>query len=80
MSSRRITSADCSTVYAVSLIITVTVVAVKLLSIILFIKNSNPRTRAMYLVINLTVVDMFVGGTEFHFRKSITCPPLRLRN
>ncbi|CAH3029341.1 unnamed protein product, partial [Porites evermanni] len=37
------------------------VVAVNLLSIILFAKNSNLRTRAMYLVINLTVVDMFVG-------------------
>ena len=64
MSSRRITSADCSTGYAVSLIITVAVVAVNLLSIILFIKNSNLRTRAMYLVINLTVVDMFVGGSS----------------
>ena len=64
MSSRKITSADCSTGYAVSLIITVAVVAVNLLSIILFIKNSNLRTRAMYLVINLTVVDMFVGGSS----------------
>ena len=72
MSSRKITSADCSTGYAVSLIITVAVVAVNLLSIILFIKNSNLRTRAMYLVINLTVADMFVGGAAtfavvFHF-------------
>ena len=64
MSSRRITSADCSTGYAVSVIITVAVVAVNLLSIILFIKNSNLRTRAMYLVINLTVVDMFAGGSS----------------
>ena len=63
MSSRRISSADCSTGYAVSLTITVAVVAVNLLSIILFVKNSNLRTRAMYLVINLTVVDMFVGGS-----------------
>ena len=64
MSSRRISSADCSTGYAVCLTITVAVVAVNLLSIILFVKNSNLRTRAMYLVINLTVVDMFVGGSS----------------
>ena len=63
MSSRRISSADCITGYTVSLTITVAVVAVNLLSIILFIKNSNLRTRAMYLVINLIVVDMFVGGS-----------------
>ena len=40
----------------------VTIVTVNLLSIILFIKNSNLRTRGMYLVINLTVVDILVGG------------------
>ena len=72
MSSRRISSAECSTWYAASLTITVAVVAVNLLSIVLFIKNSNLRTRAMYLVINLTVADMFVGGSTtffavFHF-------------
>ena len=64
MSSRRTSSAECSTWYAASLTITVAVVAVNLLSIVLFIKNSNLRTRAMYLVINLTVVDMFVGGSS----------------
>ena len=40
----------------------VAIVTVNLLSIILFIKNSNLRTRGMYLVINLTVVDILVGG------------------
>ena len=67
-----LSSAKCSTWYAVFLTINVAVVAVNLLSIILFIKNSNLRTRAMYLVINLTVADMFVGGIDtffvvFHF-------------
>ena len=62
MSSMAISSAECSTWYAVSLTINVAVVAVNLLSIILFVKNRNLRTRAMYLVINLTVVDVFVGG------------------
>ena len=37
-------------------------VTVNLLSIILFMRNSNLRTRGMYLVINLTVVDILVGG------------------
>ena len=72
MISRRISSAECSTWYAVSLTITVAVIAVNLLSIILFVKNSNLRTRSMYLVINLSVADMFVGGSStvfivFHF-------------
>ena len=59
-----ISSTECSTWFAVYLTITVAIVAVNLLSIILFVKNSNLRTRAMYLVINLTVVDMFVGGSS----------------
>ena len=67
MSSITLSSAECSTWYAVSLTTAVAVVAVNLLSIILFIKNSNLRTRAMYLVINLTVADMFVGGSATFF-------------
>ena len=61
MSSITLSSAECSTWYAVFLTIAVAEVAVNLLSIILFVKNSNLRTRTMHLVINLTVVDMFVG-------------------
>ena len=67
MISRMFSSVECSTWYAVSLTITVAVVVVNLLSIILFAKNSNLRTRAMYLVINLTVADMFVGGSATFF-------------
>ena len=72
MSSITFSSAECSTWYAVSFTTAVAVVAVNLLSIVLFVKNSNLRTSAMYLVINLTVVDMFVGGSAtffvvFHF-------------
>ena len=71
MSSITISSAECSTWYAVSFTTAVAVVAVNLLSIILFVKNSNLRTR-VYLVINLSVADMFVGGSAtvfivFHF-------------
>ena len=67
-----ISPTECSTWFAVYLTITVAIVAVNLLSIILFVKNSNLRTRAIYLVITLTVPDMFVGGIAtvfivFHF-------------
>ena len=62
MFPRRISSAKCSTWLSVLLTVTVAVVAVNLLSIVLFVKNSNLRTRAKYLVINLTVADMFFGG------------------
>ena len=62
MFSRRISSAECSAWLAVFLTVTVAVVAVNLLSIVLFVKNSNLRTRSMYLVINMTVANMFVGG------------------
>ena len=67
-----ISSTECSTWFAVYLTITVAIVAVNLLSIILFVKNSNLRTRALCLVITLTVPDMFVGGIAtvfivFHF-------------
>ena len=58
-----ISSAECMAWFAVFIIKSVGIVTVNLLSIILFIKNRSLRTRAMYLVINLTVADMFVGGT-----------------
>ena len=60
-------SSECITWFAIFLAVSVAVVIVNFLSIILFMKNSNLRTRAMYLVINLTVADMFVGVTSFTF-------------
>ena len=53
---------ECIIWFAAFLAVVVAIVTVNLLSIILFIKNSNLRTRGMYLVINLTVVDILVGG------------------
>ena len=72
MVSRSFSSTECSTWNAVFLTITVAVVIVNLISIIIFVKNSYLRTRSMYLLINLTVADMFVGGIAtffvlFHF-------------
>ena len=51
-----ISLSECNAWFAVFLIESVAIVTVNLLSIILFMKNSNLRTRGMYLVINL------VGG------------------
>ena len=56
---------ECITWFAVFLTESVAIVIVNFLSIIVFMKNSNLRTRAMYLVINLTVADMFVGVISF---------------
>ena len=60
-------SSECITWFAVFLTVCVPIVTVNLTSIILFIKNRSLRTRAMYLVINLTVADMFVGGFSQFF-------------
>ena len=57
-----LSSFECITWFAVILTMSVAILTVNLLSIVLFIKNRSLRTRAMYLVINLTIVDMFVGG------------------
>ena len=55
-------SSECITWLALFITISITIVTVNLLSIVLFITNRSLRTRAMYLVINLTIADMFVGG------------------
>ena len=63
----QLSSSECITWFAVFLTVSVAIVTVNLLSIILFIKNRSLRTRAMYLVISLTVADMFVGGFSHFF-------------
>ena len=55
-------SSECIIWFAAFLGVAVAIVTVNLLSIILFVKSSNLRTRGMYLVINLTTADMLVGG------------------
>ena len=62
-----LSSSECITWFAVFLTVFVAIVTVNLTSIILFIKNRSLRTRAMYLVINLTIADMFVGGFSHFF-------------
>ncbi|CAH3163009.1 unnamed protein product [Porites evermanni] len=61
-------SSEGITWIAVTLTVCVAIVTVNLISAILFVKNRSLRTaRAMYLVINLTVADMFVGGFSHFF-------------
>ena len=55
-------SSECITWLTLLIIVSVTIVTVNLLSVVLFMRNRSLRTRAMYLVINLTVADIFVGG------------------
>ena len=55
-------SPECITWFAAFLTMSVAIVTVNLLSIIIFIKNRTLRSRSVYLVINLTVADMLVGG------------------
>ena len=52
---------------AVFLTMSIAIETVNLLSIVLFLKNRSLRTRAMYLVISLTVADMLVGGLSHFF-------------
>ena len=59
-----LSSSECITWFALVLVVSIAIVTVNLLSIILFIKNSDLRTRGMYLVINLTVADTLVGVTS----------------
>ena len=56
-----LSSTECITWLVLFLTESVPVVTVNLLTIVIFIKNSNLCTRSLYLVIHLTVADLFVG-------------------
>ena len=62
-----LSSSECIIWLAVFVTVSVAIVTVNLISIILFMKNRSLRTRAMYLVINLTVTDMFLGGFSLFY-------------
>ena len=57
-----LSSSDCIAWLTVFMAQSVAIVTLNILTIIVFIKNSGLRKRSMYLVINLAVADMFVGG------------------
>ena len=53
---------ECIPWMTVGLVESVAIVTINLCTIIVFIRNHNLRKRSTYLVINLAVIDMFVGG------------------
>ena len=53
---------ECVPWMTVGLAESVAIVTLNLCTIIVFIRNRNLRKRSTYLVINLAVIDMFVGG------------------
>ena len=61
-SSQWLSSSECIAWLTVFMTESVAIVTLNILTIIVFIKTSSLRSRSMYLVINLAVADMFVGG------------------
>ena len=61
-SFQRLSSSECIAWLTVVMTESVAIVTLNILTVIVFIKNRSLRKRSMYLVINLAVVDMFVGG------------------
>ena len=57
-----ISSSECFAWLTVFMTESVAIVTLNILTIIVFIKNRSLRKRSVYLVINLAVADMFVGG------------------
>ena len=53
--------------YLVGLTECVAIVTLNVITIIVFIKNRNLRKRSTYLVINLAVADMFLGGIATYY-------------
>ncbi len=58
---------ECITWLAVGLTESVAIVTLNIITITVFMKNSNLRKHSTYLVINLAVVDMLVGGFAAYF-------------
>ena len=57
---------ECIPWMTVGLVGCVVIVTLNLCTIIFFIRNRNLRKRNTYLVMNLAVIDMFVGGVAVH--------------
>ena len=58
---------ECIPWMTVGLAESVAIVTLNLCTIIVFMRNRNLRKRSMYLVINLAVIDMFVGGSVVYY-------------
>ena len=57
-----LSSSECIAWLTVLMTESVAIVTLNILTVIVFIKNDNLRKRSVYLVINLAVADMLVGG------------------
>ena len=57
---------ECIPWMTVGLAECVAIVTLNLCTIVVFMRNRNLRKRSTYLVINLAVIDMFVGGIAVH--------------
>ena len=55
---------ECVTWLAVGLTECVAIVALNIITIVVFIKNRNLSKRSTYLVISLAVADVLVGGVN----------------
>ena len=67
---------ECIPWMTVGLAESVAIVTLNLCTIIVFIRNRNLRKRSTYLVINLAVIDMFVGGVSVYhlfYRVGLFC-------
>ena len=58
---------ECIPWMTVGLFESAAIVILHLCTIIVFIRNCNLRKRSTYLVINLAVIDMFVGGVVVYY-------------
>ena len=58
----KVSSTECIAWLAVFITEAVSIVTLNILTVIVFMKHRSLRKRSIYLVINLAVVDMFVGG------------------
>ena len=57
---------QCIPWMTVGLAESVAIVTLNFCTIIVFMRNCNLRKRSMHLVINLAVIDMFVGGVVLY--------------
>ena len=60
---------ECLPWMSVGLVESVAIVTLNLCTIIVFVRNRNLRKRGTYLVINLSVIDMFVGGVNVPYSR-----------
>ena len=59
---------ECTPWMTVGLAESVAIVTLNLFTIIAFMKNRILRKRSTYLMINLAVIDMFVGGAAVYYQ------------